>query len=338
VTTRLAVARPAAEAFLAHVDAHMLELVGSRDGVARTAARHSLVAGGKRLRPLMVCAGTPVAALPVLHDADVGDAHVPAAVRAASAIELVHTASLVHDDVLDDAEVRRGVATVGHLHGVAAATAVGDLLFSQAFTTLVATRSEVGDAVALDAVATLAHTAQTLAAGEALQASQCRRTDLHDDAYLTRCERKTGVLFGAALHLGALLGGASAHDIRLLARYGTQVGLAFQLADDVLDCQPPDAEATLGKRPGVDVRDGTMTLPLLLAARSDDTLAVMLRDPSPDVDAVLARVAATNALEAATDRARAIASEALALLESLQGTYDMTLLTAIADRAVRRLS
>lgn len=335
MTTRVAVAGPAAETFLQYVDAHMLELVALRPGLAAEAARQSLTAGGKRLRPLMVCAGTPLESHDELIRNNTG---ATPAVRAAAAIELVHTASLMHDDVLDGAERRRNVATVAHLHGIAVATAVGDLLFSLAFETLVALRGDVGEELALAAVARLAQTAQTLAAGEALQAAQYRCTDLSDDDYLSRCEQKTGVLFGTALHLGALLGGAPQHDIELLERYGTRVGLAFQLADDVLDCQPPDAEATLGKRPGVDVRDGTMTLPLLLAARADNDLAAMLCGEAPNVDAVLARVAGTDALEQATDRARDIAASALELLDDLQAGYDLQLLAAIADRAVRRLS
>lgn len=322
MTTQAAVAPAGADVFLTNVEQHMVELVGRRPGVAATAAADAIAAGGKRLRPLMVFAARPIGS----------DADQPI-VRAAAAIELVHTASLVHDDLLDAAELRRGQPTVAHRHGPTVATAVGDLLFSLAFATLVECRSLAGDHLTLSAVDALAGTARMLAEGEALQAAQHRDLTLTQAAYLTRCERKTGVLFGAALRLGALLAGAASDDVDLLDRYGTRIGIAFQMADDVLDCLPQAAYSTIGKHTGTDVRDGTVTMPLLLAARADSRVATELARELPDVELVLQLVAATDAVERASGCARQLAVDALEMLDDLRGDFDVPLLAAIADRA-----
>ena len=178
-------------------------------------------------------------------------------------------ATLVHDDVLDAAPLRRGHATVWARHGEALARATGDHLFALAFAGLAQAGSP-------EAVALLAQASLDLARGEALQSEQARRPEITVEAYLERCRFKTGRLFAAACALGGMFGGLDRAGIEALERFGEQLGIAFQLADDLLDCDG-DPEST-GKALGVDLLDGTVTLPLLLAAQRDESVAAALVD------------------------------------------------------------
>jgi geranylgeranyl pyrophosphate synthase len=323
-------------AFLADVDRHMLELLDLRDGPVVEAARIQVAAGGKRLRPLLVRAARPRA---LDGDRAASMTWDSCSIRAAASVELIHTASLVHDDLLDDAAMRRGVPTVGAASGRDVAIAAGDLLFSLAFDTLVQCRDATDPRRALRATRVLARASRTLAEGEALQARQLRQPALTEGAYLDRCAMKTGVLFEASLQLGAILGDASLEDVDLLGRFGRLVGIAFQVADDVLDCGAPDTEALLGKRPGADLRDGTMTLPLLRAVLEDPTLAEVLAAPvvDEDVEPVLARVRATGSVESARAYARHVSGEAERLLDELHGRFEHGPLVRIAAASVDRL-
>lgn len=325
------------EHFLGEVDRHMLELLDEVGGPVADAARRPIAAGGKRLRPLLV-----VAARPTSLDDDAGAARAfeACAVRAASAIELVHTASLVHDDLLDGAKLRRGEPTVGAVSGRDVAIAAGDLLFSLAFSTLVRCRDHAHDARVQRSVRVLARASRTLAEGEALQARQVRDPWLPESAYLDRCEMKTAVLFEAALQLGAILGGAGLDDVDLLGRFGRVVGTAFQVADDVLDCGTPEDAAHLGKLPGADLRDGTVTMPMLRAVQEDAALAEPLARPVDDaaVEPLLARIRATGSVETSTAYARMLCAEAGALVDSLDDRIAREPLLRIARASVDRLS
>jgi geranylgeranyl pyrophosphate synthase len=329
--------RTAAPSFLAEVDGHMLELLDARPGDVADAARGPIGAGGKRLRPLLVLAARP---LLLDQDPEAAAAFAACAVRAGAAVELIHTASLVHDDLLDGAELRRGEPTIGAASGRELAVAAGDLLFSLAFETLVTCRGMADDRRVQRAARVLARAARTLAEGEALQARQQRQPELAEDAYLTRCGMKTGVLFEVALQLGAILGGAGLDDVDLLGRFGQLVGTAFQLADDVLDCGAPETEAILGKRPGADLRDGTITLPMLLAVQEDASLVAVLAGEvtEADIEPTLARIRATGALELARARAHALRDDADVLLEQLGGRFDLEPLRQVAAASVDRIS
>lgn len=326
-----------AATFLIAVDAHMADLLGRRSGLVVEAARRSIDAGGKRMRPLLVAAARPLDDETRL---DPSSDVFESLVRAGAAIELVHTASLVHDDILDGASLRRGIPTVGSVDGRAIATAAGDLLFSLAFATLTELRPLVDATTAHDAVRVLARTARELAEGEALQAQQTRNPGISVAEYEHRCALKTGVLFGAALHLGALLGGAHRDDVTTLGAFGVRVGVAFQIADDVLDCGDPSVEAILGKRPGADLRDGTITLPMLEALPHDVELGVRLASvvPNESVEPMLDRIRDTGALDRARHRALHIRDEAETMLDSLMGTFDTGPLVAIASQAVQRIA
>jgi geranylgeranyl pyrophosphate synthase len=227
------------------------------------------------------------------------------------AVELVHLATLVHDDVIDGARVRRGRASAWAEHGAEAARAAGDYLFARAFATLAAE----GDA---PAVAVLAEASLALARGEALQRRQRHDPDTTVEDYLERCALKTGKLFEAA----CVLAGGS-------AEYGLQLGIAFQIADDILDCAGDPLET--GKVAGTDLRDGTPTLPLLLAARDDPAVRAALA--GGPLDGVLVRVAATGALEQSREVALGYARRARA---GLDGHGRREALEALADAVVER--
>jgi geranylgeranyl pyrophosphate synthase len=272
----------------------------------------TLAAGGKRLRPMLVllCAG------------ESGDAD--RAVRAASAIELVHMATLVHDDVLDEAPLRRGNPTVAATSGRARAIATGDLLLSRAFALL----ADAGDA---RAVALLAEAAVALARGELMQRHDAFDTGVSERRYLERCRLKTATLFECACLLG--------HDDQSLRGFGAEVGLAFQLLDDVLDVAGP-AERT-GKARGTDLLDGTITLPLIEAAALDPAIAAVDLHglDAAGAAALCDRIAATGALETVRKRALAMVAAGKSELERTDFAAEQRqLLALVADGVVQRYS
>jgi geranylgeranyl pyrophosphate synthase len=269
-----------------------------------TLARHAsgtLAAGGKRLRPILVflCGDDGAGA---------GDRLV----GAAAAVELLHMATLVHDDVLDRATLRRGRPTVVAAGGRGAATATGDLLFSRAFAELSSTGSG-------EAVRALSAASSALVRGELMQRADAWSRDVSPERYLERCELKTASLFEAACRLGALFS-ADPSQADVLGRFGARIGLAFQILDDVLDVEGPTART--GKPRGADLLDGTVTLPLILARRRDPDLgAVELRSSAADAggaESLCQRVAATGALEDAREQALAYVGEAKSSLDALE--------------------
>jgi geranylgeranyl pyrophosphate synthase len=280
------------------------ELLGAE--VTRT-----LAAGGKRLRPLLVllCAGP-----------DGGEG----AVRAAAAIELVHMATLVHDDVLDDAPLRRGLPTIAATAGRSRATAVGDLLFARAFALL-------GEHADARAIALLAAASVSLADGELAQRSDAFDAGISEQRYLDRCRLKTATLFECACMIG--------RDLPALGDFGAQIGLAFQLLDDVLDVSGP-AERT-GKARGTDLLDGTVTLPLIVAAAADPSIGETdLRTlDAPAAERLCDRIAATGALDRVRARALELVASAKAQLDG--DAFDAEqrqLLGLVADGVVQRYS
>jgi geranylgeranyl pyrophosphate synthase len=275
-------------------------------------AAHIVAAGGKRLRPLLVL----LAAGP----------HAPAdpLVRAAASVELVHSATLVHDDVLDDAALRRGQPTVHAVAGRSMAVAVGDLLFSRAFAVLV----ENGDAAQVRA---LSRASSALAQGELLQRADAWDAAITLERYLLRCELKTARLFEAACELGALVAGAEAEPLRA---FGHRIGLAFQLLDDVLDVSGPASRT--GKHRGTDLLDGTVTLPFILARSRDPSLGALdarsITTPAR-AEEVCDAIAATGALEEARERALGFVAAAKADLPDLPQREALALVAdAVVDR------
>jgi geranylgeranyl pyrophosphate synthase len=294
---------PGLERYLALLEERLEQSVAAYPGRLGDIAAMTLTAGGKRLRPLLVFLSTPR-----------DERESEPAVAGGAAVELVHMATLVHDDLLDGAAVRRGRPTVWAEHGEGAAKAAGDYLFARAFAQL----AETGDP---DALSVLAGAALALARGEALQRRQAFRPDTSVEEYLVRCSLKTGKLFEAA----CLLGGNG----RTLGPFGLALGIAFQITDDILDCTGDSRDT--GKAGGVDLRDGTPTLPLLIAAQRDpEVRRALYGEPVSDA---LERVAATGALEDARDAARAYAAEARAVLDGSLERESLEALTyAVVDR------
>jgi geranylgeranyl pyrophosphate synthase len=266
------------EEYLDAIEERLARSVASHPGRVASVGNEALAAGGKRLRPLLVFLSTPPGREPSL--------------AAGVAVELVHMATLVHDDLIDRAHFRRGKAAAWSVYGADAARATGDYLFARAFAELSAT----GD---VEAVQVLADSTLALARGEALQRTQTNDPSTTVDAYIERCALKTGALFEAACRLG---GGSG--------QYGIALGVAFQIADDVLDCSGATIET--GKIAGTDLRDGTPTLPLLLAAQEDEVVRAALA--GGPFEGALVRVAATGALERSREVALDYARRARACL------------------------
>lgn len=301
---------------LAEVEACLLGVADAQGPHLGPHARQTIAAGGKRLRPLLVllAAGEPAP-----------DARA-ALVRAAAAVELVHAATLVHDDVLDNAALRRGRPTVFASAGRGAAIQTGDALFASAFLLLI----DNGDVAQVRA---LAEAGSALAAGELLQRADAWDTTVSVERYLERCGLKTARLFEAACAIGAAVRGEDGAD---LVRYAREIGLAFQILDDVLDIEGPPERT--GKHRGTDLLDGTVTLPFLLARGADAGLAALdLRavQNAEQAEALCARIMATGA----TQEARAVALEHVARAKEAIPAGDAQraeALTLVADSVVAR--
>jgi geranylgeranyl pyrophosphate synthase len=284
-------------AAMERVERRLAELAAGYGAALAEHATATIAAGGKRLRPLLVfvAAGAPGAFAPDVEER---------LVRAAVAVELIHSASLVHDDVLDRAALRRGAPTVVARAGRTTAIATGDLLFSRAF-------AELAAGGWIEDVRALSSASSALAAGELLQREDAWNVGVPLERYLHRCELKTGSLFEAACRLGALATGGAPGLVAALGAFGRRIGLAFQLLDDVLDVSGPASRT--GKARGTDLLDGTATLPLILAREHDPALARAdlhaLEDPAA-AEAVCERIVATGALEQARARALAVVAQA----------------------------
>jgi geranylgeranyl pyrophosphate synthase len=291
----LAAGGPELARLLEATEARLGEVAAGHGAELGRHASDTLSAGGKRLRPILVflCANGD------------GDGRL---VAGAAAVELLHMATLVHDDVLDRAPLRRGRPTVFAQGGRPAATATGDLLFSRAFAELASTGSA-------DAVRALSDASTALARGELMQRADAWSSEVTPERYLERCRLKTASLFSASCRLGALFGGRP-ELAGAIGRFGEHVGLAFQMLDDVLDVSGP-AERT-GKPRGADLLDGTVTLPLILARERDPELAGVPPPRTADeAERICDRIAATGALSSARERALTHVDEAKAVLAGL---------------------
>ncbi len=310
---------PALARLLERTEARLAEVAEGHGAELGAHATGTLAAGGKRLRPVLVflCGG---------QGGPAGAQDDERLVAAGAAVELLHMATLVHDDVLDAAELRRGRPTVFAKAGRPAATATGDLLFSRAFAGLAATGSE-------DAVRALSTASSALARGELMQRADAWDENVTPERYLERCRLKTASLFEASCRLGALFGGRP--DLAAaLGSFGEQVGLAFQMLDDVLDVSGPPERT--GKPRGADLLDGTVTLPLILARGADPSLPGSVTTVA-EAAAVSDRIAAIGVLEEARTQALAHVVEAKENLGRLDLSEErLHALSLVADGVVER--
>jgi geranylgeranyl pyrophosphate synthase len=286
------------DAYLDVLEARLERAVEAHPGVVAAVGKESLAAGGKRLRPVLVFLAAPENGEPPF--------------AAGIAVELLHMATLVHDDLIDRAEVRRGHASVWSAHGVDVARATGDYLFARAFAEL----STEGD---LPAVEILADAALGLVRGETIQRRQRHDADTSVEDYLERCALKTAKLFEAACVLG---GGES------LREFGANLGIVFQIVDDILDCTGQTIET--GKVAGTDLRDGTPTLPLILAAQEDEVVHRALGGGLQE--GALVRVAQTGALERSRELAIEYAERARTALNGSHRKELDAIVAAVLER------
>jgi octaprenyl-diphosphate synthase len=233
-----------------HVNALILERMRSPVALIPQLAGHIIAAGGKRLRPMLTLATSRLCGYR-------GDRHI----ALAAAVEFIHTATLLHDDVVDDSDLRRGLATANAVWGNKASVLVGDFLFSRAFELMV----EDG---ALPVLSILSRASAVIAEGEVLQLVTSNDVATTEAAYLEVINAKTAQLFAAASRIGAVVADRSEAEEQALESFGRNLGIAFQLIDDMLDYSAQQSE--LGKSVGDDFRDGKITLPVVLAVRAAD--------------------------------------------------------------------
>jgi octaprenyl-diphosphate synthase len=295
-----------------HSDVAMVENVG----------HYIIDAGGKRLRPLLVLlCGSALGSC--------SDEHI----KFAATIEFIHTATLLHDDVVDISALRRGRPTANAEFGNAPSVLVGDFLYTRAFQLMV----QLGN---MDILDHMADTTNVIAEGEVLQLVRAGNADTSEEQYLDVISRKTAILFAAACHGAATLSGASAETRETLREFGMNLGIAFQMIDDVLDYE--GNPETMGKNVGDDLTEGKATLPLIhtLQTGAEEDRDVVRRaitgKSSAEIDAVVAAVRRCGSLEYTRSRARHYRDLAMANLAGLNSGFARGALERITELSVQR--
>ncbi len=292
-------------------------------------AAHLVAAGGKRLRPLLTLAAARMCG----YAPQPGE--TPRHVNLAACVEFIHTATLLHDDVVDESALRRGLASANAVFGNKASVLVGDFLFARSFQLM----TEDGS---LEVMAILSKAAATIAEGEVLQMATQNDLSTSMEKYLEVIHGKTAALFAAACRVGAVVAGRAAHEADALDTYGTNLGMAFQLVDDSLDYAAD--QRLLGKTVGDDFREGKITLPVLAAyhAGSDEDRGFWRRviedsaQEPEDLDHALALIARTGAIKTTLNHAAAYADRACAALSVFPESEVRHLLSEVAAYTVSR--
>jgi heptaprenyl diphosphate synthase len=279
------------------VESILLETAGAPSHpLVSEASTHLIKAGGKRLRPALVLLSSH-AGEPARRSTDL----------AAAALELVHLATLYHDDVMDETDMRRGVPTAHSKWGVEVAVLAGDFLF--------ACGSSLGAESGGEVPGILARAIAEVCEGQIIETQALGDPHRPMDEFLSTIGKKTGALFSAACELGASTSGVSGDERAALIAYGEHLGLAFQMVDDLLDLVG-DPEVT-GKVPGTDLKEGVYTTAVLLAVEKDPSLAALLSSGERELEQILPILRSTGALDEAEARSRAAADAALKSLETL---------------------
>jgi octaprenyl-diphosphate synthase len=306
------------------VNAVILERMQSRVALIPELAGHLIAGGGKRMRPMLTLACAALLGYP-------GTRHH----KLAAAVEFIHTATLLHDDVVDGSGMRRGKRTANLIWGNPASVLVGDFLFSRAFELMVEDGS-------LKVLRVLSHASAVIAEGEVNQLTAQRRIDTDEDHYLEIVSAKTAALFAAACRVSPVVAEASEDAELAFECYGRNLGIAFQLSDDVID-YASDAE-TMGKGVGDDFRDGKMTLPVILAyARGSEADRAFWRSAiagqrvsDDDLGFAIGLLKDTDALADTIERARQYGRRAIDALAMFPASKAKTALTEAAEFAVAR--
>ncbi len=304
------------------VDAVIRRRLNSDVVLVRTVAEHIIAGGGKRLRPILVILSAGAFGYQGSHH------HQLAAV-----VEFIHTATLLHDDVVDASDLRRGQATANALYGNPASVLVGDFVYSRAFQMMVETGS-------MRVMEVLAEATNVIAEGEVLQLMNCHDPDIDEQSYLRVIRYKTAKLFEAATRIGAILGGAAGAEEESMACYGMHLGTAFQLIDDVLDYSGDNRNT--GKNVGDDLAEGKPTLPLLYVIRHGNAEEQALvrgaieHGGLDDLPRVTAAIERTGALAYTRRQAEAEAQTAKAALDNVPHSKQRDYLLQLADFAVTR--
>ena len=307
---------------LRRVDEVILARLASDVVLVNQVAQHIVAGGGKRLRPLCVVLAARASGYP-------GHKHV----EAAAIIEFIHTATLLHDDVVDGSDLRRGRDTANHVFGNQASVLVGDYLYSRAFQMMV-------DLENLRIQEVMANATNTIAAGEVLQLMNAHDPDTTEARYLDVIYRKTAKLFEAGTQVAAIMSGVDPEVEEAMARYGRHLGTAFQLVDDSLDYRADREE--LGKNLGDDLAEGKPTLPLIhaLANSSPDDTARLRRAVEnggiEELELVTRAIESSGGLEYTARLARREADLAIEALDRIPGSVYRDALRELADFAVLR--
>jgi octaprenyl-diphosphate synthase len=304
------------------VDEVIRQRLHSEVALIRQIADYIIGGGGKRLRPVLLILAARACGYEGRHHHEL-----------AAVIEFIHTATLLHDDVVDQSALRRGRPTANSLFGNAAAVLVGDFVYSRAFQMMVSVEN-------MKVLRVLADATNVIAEGEVLQLMNCHNADLDEQGYLQVIRYKTAKLFEAATRLGAILGQAGDAAEHAMAAYGAHLGTAFQLIDDVLDYSGD--HTVIGKNVGDDLAEGKATLPLIYAMKhGTPAQAALVRRAIEcggldDLDAVLESIRASGALEYARAQAQSEARTACASLTVLPPSSHRDYLLQLADFAVTR--
>jgi heptaprenyl diphosphate synthase len=303
-------------------ETRLAETVAQDLGPMSAAMNHIVRAGGKRLRPALV-----------ILSAKLGEADPDHIYNTAMGIEFIHTATLVHDDLIDDAETRRGMATIHALLGVNPAIIVGDYYFAKGANLTAAIGMPIIDVIISRAV-------MTICMGELLQLTSKRDYDQSVDDYYRKIERKTAALLSASCHCGGIVARLDETRALALERFGHHLGMAFQIADDVLDYVA--TEEQIGKPVGADLRQGTITLPLMYALKDAAVeprlRALLAHEPmsEPDYDEVVRLVRESPAIERAEKHAHEFADRARAELAVFPQSQPRAVLEKVCDYVVER--
>jgi len=305
---------------LARVEDLLVEIAGCAPEELVEPALEALTAGGKRLRPILL-----------VLSAGMGEPERSGLLTTATAVEVLHTATLIHDDVVDKAESRRGRPTAVAAYGRELAVATGDYLFAEAFLGL----AQIGDPRLVRA---FSEAAMGLAAGE-LEQFRSSRGPVEVEAYMEHIRMKTAGLFRAACVAGGTVGGRSLKQIDALATYGQALGLAFQMSDDVMDLV--GKPGLMGKGVGADLAEGTVTLPVIFAIKEGDAAVIrrVLETPQPGpelLEAGIEAVLATDAIEKTEAWALGEVEAAIEGLDLLPDGAERAILEAIASEVVGR--